>query len=242
MVISTELVEGGVIEEKIPAQVSHDWLFDQIETWLKNVIERRLLLLLDEADVFLESDGRDVSEGREAFSRCALIRGLMERTNRRFKVVFSGLHNVQRSTQVSNNPLAQFGDPICIGPMLSSGESLEAEKLIKKPLASLGYFFESPDLIARILAQTNYHPNFIHIYCHNLHTHLTDRGEGLFDRRTTPPFMITSSIIDDVYERHDLRESLSDKFKLTLNLDPRFQLIARATSKSNPTSRLFNKI
>jgi hypothetical protein len=226
VILAHELAESGIIQTKVPAQASPDWLFTQIETWLKEADGRRILLLLDEADVFLESDGRDTSKGREAFSRCALIRGTMEKTNRRFKVVFSGLHNVQRATEVANNPLAQFGDPICIGPMLSNGESLEAESLITKPLSSLGYFFESSDLTARILAHTNYYPNLIQIYCHNLLVHLVDSGEGLFDKRRTPPFMITSSIIDDVYERHDLRESISDKFKLTLNLDSRFRLIA----------------
>ena len=226
VVLAHELTEGGIMPPKVPAQATPDWLFGQIETWLNKVPGRRILLLLDEADVFLESDGRDTSKGREPFSRCALIRGAMEKTNRRFKVVFSGLHNVQRSTEVANNPLAQFGDPICIGPMLSNGESYEAERLITTPLSSLGYFFESSDLIARILAHTNYYPNLIQIYCHNLLAHLVDNGEGLFDRRSAPPFMITSSMIDDVYERHDLRESISDKFKLTLNLDLRFRLIA----------------
>ena len=226
VVLTQELAESDIIQAKVPAQASSDWLFDQIETWLNESSGRRILLLLDEADVFLESDGRDTSKGREPFSRCALIRGTMEKTNRRFKVVFSGLHNVQRSTEVANNPLAQFGETICIGPMLANGESLEAERLITKPLSSLGYFFESSDLVARILAHTNYYPNLIQIYCHNLLAHLVDNGEGLFDRRSTPPFIITSSMIDDVYERHDLRESISDKFKLTLNLDLRFRLIA----------------
>ena len=226
IVLAQELAESDIIQIKVPVQVSPDWLFSQIENWLSKANRRRILLLLDEADVFLESDGKDTSKGREPFSRCALIRGVMEKTNRRFKVVFSGLHNVQRSTEVANNPLAQFGETICIGPMLTNGESLEAERLITKPLSSLGYFFESSDLVARILAHTNYYPNLIQIYCHNLLAHLIDNGEGLFDRRSTPPFMITSSMIDDVYERHDLRESISDKFKLTLNLDLRFRLIA----------------
>jgi hypothetical protein len=225
-VLAQELSDSELIMTKVPAQVSPDWLFNQIENWLNKANGRRILLLLDEADVFLESDGRDTSEGREPFSRCALIRGAMEKTNRRIKVVFSGLHNVQRSTEVANNPLAQFGETICIGPMLSNGESLEAERLITKPLSSLGYFFESPDLVARILAHTNYYPNLIQIYCHNLLAHLIDNGDGLFDQRNTPPFIITSAMIDDVYERHDLRESISNKFKLTLNLDLRFRLIA----------------
>jgi len=46
----------------------------------------------------------------------------MEKTNRRFKVVFAGLHNVQRATKEQNHPLAHFGEPICIGPLLNRGK------------------------------------------------------------------------------------------------------------------------
>ncbi|MFC2165967.1 ATP-binding protein, partial [Acidobacteriota bacterium] len=107
-VVAYELAQLDLIEEeKIPAQVTQDWLFAKIKSWLDGDVQRRVLLLLDEADLFLESDGKDTEEGREPFSRCALIRGFMEQTERRFKVVFSGLHNVQRATQVANNPLAQ---------------------------------------------------------------------------------------------------------------------------------------
>ena len=55
-------------------------------------------MLLDEADLFLESDAREV------FGHVSKLKGLMDKTNRRFKVVFAGLHNVQRATRVSNNP------------------------------------------------------------------------------------------------------------------------------------------
>lgn len=226
-IIAQELAQIKLIDEnKIPAQVSPDWLFKEIQKWLDDDSRRRVLILLDEADLFLESDGKPTEKRNEPFSRCARIRGFMEETKRRFKVVFSGLHNVQRATQVANNPLAQYGEPLCIGPMLSAGESREAEKLIKKPLSSLGYYFESPDLVARILAQTNYYPNLIQIYCHNLLNYLAERGDTLFNENTTPPFIITSKMINDVYERHELRNALSDRFNLTLNLDSRFKLIA----------------
>jgi len=61
------------------------------------------LLLLDEADSFLEQDGKE-SEHYEPFRRCQRLKGLMEDTKHRFKVIFAGLHNVQRTTRFSNHP------------------------------------------------------------------------------------------------------------------------------------------
>ena len=91
-------------------------LLERIQAWLDADKKRRFLLLLDEADRFLELDSK------EDFSRTSSLKGLMEKTNRRFKVVFAGLHNVQRATKEQNHPLAHFGEPICIGPLLNRGE------------------------------------------------------------------------------------------------------------------------
>jgi hypothetical protein len=113
-------------------------LLERIHAWLDADKKRRFLLLLDEADRFLELDSK------EDFSRTSSLKGLMEKTNRRFKVVFAGLHNVQRATKEQNHPLAHFGEPICIGPLLNRGEGKEARALIERPFWALGYRFESP--------------------------------------------------------------------------------------------------
>jgi hypothetical protein len=89
----------------------------------------------------------------------------MDQTGRRFKVVFAGLHNVRRTTTVSNHPLAHYEQPICVGPLLENGEWREARALVERPLASLGYRFESPDLVTRILSQTNYYPSLSRSKC-----------------------------------------------------------------------------
>jgi hypothetical protein len=206
-----------------PRQVGPDWFSAAVRTWLKGDTGRRILLLLDEADSFLESDSR--GEGKPPFSRCDVLRGLMQETQQRFKVVFAGLHNVQRSTRVENNPLAHFGRPICVGPLLENGEAREAHRLIVEPLACLGVFFTSTDLPNRILAQTNYYPNLIQIYCQNLLDHITHR-RGFIESADTPPYFVTPGDIDEVYERKELRAELQDKFRLTLDLDRRFSLLA----------------
>lgn len=227
LVIAEELEKRKVISAPYGRQVKHDWLFARIEEWLRGNEKRNLLILLDEADAFLAADARG-HNGRAPFSACTVLKDLMERTNRRFKLVFAGLHNVQKSTKVSNNPLAHFGEPICIGAMTDAGESREAEALITGPLAAAGYFFESPDLPARILAQTNYYPNLIQIYCDELLKYMQQRSRVLFppNKVSTPPYPIVAKTLEDVYEQHELREELRLRFKWTLELDHRFELIA----------------
>ena len=215
---------GGLLKDKMPAQAKAPWFVKAIKAWLESDPSRRILLLLDEADAFLDADGK-TTKGQEPFSRCTQFKGLMEETHRRFKVVFAGLHNVQRATRVANNPLAHFGTPICIGPLYQNGEARAAQALIERPLACLGFFFESTDLVIRILAQTNYYPNLIQIYCFNLVHHMMERNAAMGGDRV-PPSMITSEDIKDVYERQQLRDDLQHRFELTLNLDPRFRLLA----------------
>lgn len=193
---------------------------DQIKSWLEVDNQRRILLLLDEADNFLEADSK------EDFPRCDELRRLMLETNRRFKVVFAGLHNVLRTTRQANHPLAHFGKPICIGPLLNNGEMRAARALVERPLASLGYRFESPDPITRILSQTNYYPSLIQLYCDQLLKHITNPEATTFESQTTPPYVITSRHVEEAYQSQDLRQAIRDRFKLTLGLDQRYEVIA----------------
>jgi hypothetical protein len=195
-------------------------IIEQIQTWLSEDGQRRILLLLDEADRFLESDAKD------GFKRTSILKGLMERTNRHFKVVFAGLHNVQRTTKQQNHPLAHFGEPICIGPLLDRGESKEARALIEYPLNSMGFRFESQDLVTRILAQTNYYPSLIQLYCNQLFQFLTRESPASFDWHTSPPFLITAKHVEDAYASRQLRSAIRERFELTLNLDLRYRVIA----------------
>jgi hypothetical protein len=209
-------VVGLDLEKK---RVDHSVL-EHLQTWLEEDEKRRILLLLDEADRFLESDSKD------GFKRTSLLKGLMERTNRRFKVVFAGLHNVQRTTKQENQPLAHFGEPICIGPLLDGGEWKAAKALIEQPLKSMGFKFETPDSVTRILAQTNYYPSLIQLYCNQLFQHLNRHSPASFDWQLTPPYTITPRQVEDAYTSRQLRNAIRERFELTLNLDPRYRVIA----------------
>jgi len=204
---------------------------DRVEAFLRYLREwfaansgRRLLLLLDEADRFLELDGR--SEGRnamDAYRESARLKGLADVTGRSFKVVFAGLHNVLRTAGQPNHPLGHFGVPINVGPLLSDGEWREAEALIRRPLSAAGFRFESPDLVTRILAQTNYYPSIIQLYGSQLFRAASSRRlEGL------PPYRITEDLVDEVYRSRRLRDTIRDRFHLTLQLDQRYEVTAYA--------------
>ena len=189
-------------------------LSGRIHEWLNKGDDRQILLLLDEADAFLEADSRQDDHFRESTD----LKGIMDSTQRRFKVVFCGLHNVLRTTARANHPLAHLGQPIGVGPLLSNGEWEEARNLIREPLGAIGCRFVEgePDLYA--LAQTNYYPSLIQI----LGAHLT---RLVRDRPGMLPYRVT---VDDVARvfTGPARLAIREKFQLTLQLDERYEVIA----------------
>ena len=190
-------------------------LLDEIRRWLDDRASRRLLLLLDEADHFLDVDERN------NFRESDRLKGLMDSTNRRFKVVFAGLHNVLRTTRQANHPLAHLGDPIRIGAMLSNGEWKQAQALVREPLQAVGCRFARDDLSTRILAYTNYYPSLIQLYGAELVSRLRE-----FEK--TFPYEIEDHDIDDAYTGRELRDAIRERFLLTLQLDQRYEVIAYA--------------
>ena len=188
---------------------------DRIRKWLDERKDRRLLLLLDEADEFLNRDAQT------DFRESARLKLLMDETERRFKVVFAGLHNVLRTTQQANHPLAHLGDPIRVGAMLSNGEWKEAQALVREPLRAIGGQFAGHDLSTRVLAQTNYYPSLIQLYGAELVRRLRDSAK-------TFPYEIDDIDIDGAYASRELRSAIRERFLLTLQLDPCYEVIAYA--------------
>ncbi len=224
-VLAGHLGKFGVLGESASRQITLETLLEHARTWLEADEERRILLLLDEADNFLKADATDPAS-KVPFSRCVRLRGLMDATQKRFKVVFAGLHNVQRTTRVANHPLAHYGQPLCIGPLLNDPrDAEEARRLVEEPLAAAGYFFESSYPVVHILAQSNYYPSLIQLYCQRLLRHATDSVRQ-FDIRTTPPYLLTLRHVEDAYNSLELQSAIAEKFRLTLDLDPKYRLIA----------------
>lgn len=215
-----------VLDSSIPSpnpsrKGSIDTVVHELRSFLGQDSDRRILLLLDEADRFFEQDGKsDFAETRR-------LKQLMDDTARRFKVVFAGLHNVLRMTERANHPLAHFGEPIKVGPLVDEDEIKEAEDLVRRPMAASGFSFESRSLVIRVLAQTNYYPSLIQLYCAHLLRHMQS-GMTIAKRNSGPRYVITDKDIESVYSSGALRDEIRSKFRLTLQLDPRYEVVAYA--------------
>lgn len=216
-VLWKELTEVGIIPEMKSQPKGTRSLVSTLERvirkWLTDNKDSRILLLLDEADAFLEADAHS------DFLESIRLKGIMDETERRFKVVFSGLHNVLRTTERANHPLAHFGDPICIGPLLHNGEWQSARSLVREPLAAVGFGFEHDNVVTRILARTNYYPSLIQLYGAELVRYLRDSTRAA-------PYRVGGEDINAVFMRDGLRNYIRARFLLTLQLDPRYEVIA----------------
>ncbi|MCW5283191.1 ATP-binding protein [Verminephrobacter eiseniae] len=200
---------------------SIDTIIQEIRHFLGQDDDRRILLLLDEADRFFEQDGK------KDFAETRRLKQLMDETSRHFKVVFAGLHNVLRMTERANHPLAHFGEPIKVGPLVDEDEVKEAEELVRRPMAAAGFEFESRNLVIRILAQTNYYPSLIQFYCSRLLGHMQSRLASA-RHPPGPRYIISDKDIESVYSSGELRDEIRSKFRLTLQLDPRYEVVAYA--------------
>jgi len=138
------LYSEGLVSGKMP---NDDEIIRRVEQLLKKDQTLQIILMLDEADNFLNYDAS------EEFRVVSQFRRLMTDSERRFKVIFAGLQHVQRFQSMPNQPLTHFGAPILVGPL----EEEAAVKLVREPLVALG--FELDDAcVYRILSFTNYHP------------------------------------------------------------------------------------
>ena len=202
-----------------PQTVRPDSIEKGVEEWLEAVPGRRVLLLVDEADSFLDAERRP-PQGYRVLEQ---IKRLMERTQRRFKVVFAGLHNVQRAARDPNTPFAHLGDAIRIGPMLPEIDGDEIQSLIRSPLEALGYRFVSHDSIIRIAAATNYYPALAQQFCKELLK--TMREDPDLRAEAVPPYPIRPEMVDSVFNARETRTRIRDLFSWTIRLDARYEFL-----------------
>lgn len=188
-----------------------DEIARRIRRVMNEVTDRRVLVMFDEADEFLDADAAD------GFRQVIGLRELMLETERRFKVIFAGLHNVQRFQGIPNQPLAHFGAPLCVGPL----EPDAAQQLVREPLEVLGYRFTETATVLRVLSYTNYHPGLIQLFCQELLNELYEQGGS-----SLPPHLVEQKIVETVYRKPQVRERIRERFDWTLALDMRYQAIA----------------
>ncbi len=217
--VADKLNAAGVILSEGGRLTRGDTVTSRIKRWLDTDPANRLLLLLDEADNFLTVDSRGGSQGRGGFAVLLALRDLSQGSERRFKSVFAGLHQVQRF-QGSNDTTAQFGggSDILIGPLRSS----DAYRLVIDPTRALGYTFESPELVWRLLLVTNYQASLVQIVCEALVRHLHDRQLPSDGGRVT----VGDSDVRAVCNNPVVRDLIAQRFRWTINLDSRYRVIA----------------
>ncbi|MCW5250267.1 hypothetical protein [Streptomyces sp. SHP 1-2] len=207
-IVPSQQARRGTAQQRVTAAITG---------WLDDDSTRRLLVLFDECDIFFDA------EAQESFPQTTRLRELMSTTDRRFKPVFAGLHQVQRFSGLPNQPLydAHFGKPVVIGPLAPA----PAFRLVRQPLEALG--IRIPDeLVHRILAYCNYHPKLLQLVGQALVRASLNTRVATPPAPGTPPWHIDNAVLERVIGSQDLTDRTRNTINLTLELDPRYKLIA----------------
>ncbi|MCW2749995.1 MAG: hypothetical protein JWR83_1105, partial [Aeromicrobium sp.] len=195
---------------------THEAVRAGILSWLEADSRRRLLILLDESDRFFESDAPN-------FLQTNRLKEIGQSSEGRAKVVFAGLHTVQRFAKANNNiPFSHLGRPTAIGPLSPQF----AYNLVVKPMEALGYVFDQDnDLVNRILGYCSYQPFLLQMFAHRLIEVIFERRRGGIDE-SAPPYRVTRVDVESVESDPHLRTDITSAFRDTLNLDARYNVIA----------------
>lgn len=211
--ISDELVTENILTQSYPS-------WEELKTALRARLGskerpiRKLMLLLDEADVFILSCEKVNNRPLE------ILKELKDLFHDRFKFVLAGLRDVVRFNKQrlgGNSVLAHLGH-MTIRPL----EYLEARELLQRPLHYLGFRIQDQDehLISLILAKTNYYPGLIHFYCQKLLETISENyRRGAFSENTTPPYILDERYLKSLLGSNDFLEEIENKFRITLQLD-----------------------
>ena len=214
--IGGELFDQGILEEDPDTD---DW------NVLARVIRRRLLvedkgkkipyllLLLDEADAFIESCESIKYAPLDALKEVQNI-GIG-----RFKFVIAGLHNIVRfkreSTEENNS-----GIPHLMSITVKPFNTFEARELLENPLYYLGMRFpkEKESLISLILATTNYFPGLIQMYCAKLIEAMRNKDYADYNEVNTPIYEVSEEHIKKILADKEFNEQIRQKYFITLKL------------------------
>lgn len=180
-------------------------LVDHVGRLCRRRPELRFLVLLDEADRFLEKDAE------RGFPNVGRFHALLQETNRRFRTVFTGLHTVRRFQRLPNHPLV--GESLAIGPLSGA----EARELIQGRMALLGIDIPD-DALLHLVALTNYHPGLLQA----LGRRVVDmaRGSG-----AAPPFRLTLADVERLSRAPEVQELIRERFRWTLELDTPYEVL-----------------
>ncbi len=222
--LSDSFIEASGASEGAKQNAGASLIFSLVRKWLDGDEHRKLIFLLDDADIFLRLDGT------EGFVRCNRLTELMDEPGYRgrFKIVFAGGHDVLRASRVEGHPLVAPDSPLRLEPLYNSRENVQAAiQLIEQVFASIGYEFEKPELIMQILSLTDYHPNLIQLFCQHLIKHVTGSRAPIFDSESSPPYVIRTAHLQEAFKSADLMKRVRECLRWTLELDKRYLVIAQ---------------
>lgn len=211
--IGCDLYLEGVLEKQIDTE---DW--DELGRAIKaRLLDKKnyipyLLLLLDEADDFIES----CEEVK--YHPLDVLKDLQNIGSERFKFVIAGLHNIVRFNReaLSYNSVLPQLTSITIKPF----NMKDARKLLEEPLYYLGFRFpqDKQSLVSLILASTNYFPGLIQMYCAKLIEAMKNDYAG-YEQNKTPAYEVNPDHIKKVLAAPDFMDQVREKFEITLKLD-----------------------
>lgn len=173
-----------------------------------------LLLLLDEADTFIESCEIVNYKPLDA------LKDIQNIGANRFKFVIAGLRNIvrfKREVALGNNSVLTHLESMTVKPF----NTAEARELMELPLHYLGLRFPKAkeSLITLILANTNYFPGLIQMYCAKLLEAMRNKDYAGYDEVNTPIYDISESHIKKVLADPEFMQQIREKFIITLRLD-----------------------
>lgn len=234
-VLRRDLTDAEVLGQRTTARRTAGSAFDAVRSgvleWIREEPRRKLLIMLDESDGFFEADA-------PRFLETNRLKELGQASDDRVKVVFAGLHSVQRFAKVSNNTFKHLAlRPTVIGPL----QPQFAYDLIDRPTAALGFRFENPDLVTRILTYCSYQPFLLQMFGHRL-------IERMYAKRAAgvavdgPPFVITREEVEAIEADPELKADITSTFRDTLHLDDRYNVIANVLAHHAQEHGLENRL
>lgn len=223
--ISEALYDEKILDKE---NITEDWsvLARDIKNRLRDTVNPipYFLLMIDEADVFIESCEE---VGYQPFNELKDIQSI---GSGRFKFVVAGLRNIvrfKRQAALSNNSVLTHLDSLTVKPF----KAMEARELLEVPLSYLGFRFpnnnETEVLISTIFGTTNYFPGLIQLYCTKL-IEAMRRDYAGYTESDTPPYYVQKEHIKKVLAEQTLQHDIRDKFFITLKVgdDDYYYIIA----------------
>lgn len=174
------------------------------------------LLLLDEADAFIESSAQ------VEYAPIDALKDIQGIGIGRFKFVMAGLRNViqfDRERALGNNSVLTQLSSLTVKPFSVS----EAMELLEVPLSYLGFRFGKDErteaLVASIFSNTNYFPGLLQLYCEKLVESMRKPDYAGYDEFDSPAYMVSETHIQKILGERELQEEIRNKFIITLELD-----------------------